>query len=253
MILDDKLINGDLIILDGAMGTEIRKFGAILDPVVWSGAANLHYPDAVRGVHEAYIRAGADIITTNTFATCRHVLAGAGLDDRTVENNQRATELAMQARHNAATGRDVAIAGSLSGMNPFVPGTITYDPRYRPDKEARAENLAEQANILSAAGVDFLVLEMMFNVETSLLAAKAAEETGLPVWVGLSASLTSDDAIIAWNPVIEHPREETSENDNLHIEFVELIDAFAEIDPQVMGVMHSSIQATPPALALLGA
>ena len=145
MILDAKLVNGDLIILDGAMGTEIRKFGATLDPVVWAGAASLHYPDAVRGAHEAYIRAGADIITTNTFATCRHVLAGAGLDDRTVEINQRATELAMQARHNAATGRDVAIAGSLSGMDALVPGTVTHDPRYRPDKEARAGYLTELA------------------------------------------------------------------------------------------------------------
>ena len=46
MILDDRMDNGDLIILDGATGSEIRNFGAVLSPVVWCGAANLQYPDA---------------------------------------------------------------------------------------------------------------------------------------------------------------------------------------------------------------
>lgn len=49
-------------------------------------------------------------------------------------------------------------------------GTITSDPRFLPDsKEALADNLAEQANTLSEAGVDFLFLKMMSNVETALL------------------------------------------------------------------------------------
>ena len=251
MILDDKLNNGDLIILDGATGSELRNFGAELDPVVWCGAANLDYPDAVTGVHEAYIRAGADIITTNTFATCRHVLDGAGLGAQTIEINRRAAELAHQARDNAADGRTVAIAGSLSTMNAWVPGTITADPRYVPrDTQALTDNFSEQAQALQDAGVDFLILEMMANRESDLMLAHAAFETGLPVWVGLSASFSADRSLVPWSPRVEHPQETGGAQGPID-DLSAVMKAFADTHPQVMGIMHSTLPVTPPALAML--
>ena len=60
-----------------------------LGPLTWS--AN---PETVRGVHEDYIRAGAEIIITNTFSTGRAILERAGLGDRTVELNRLALKLA---------------------------------------------------------------------------------------------------------------------------------------------------------------
>jgi methionine synthase I (cobalamin-dependent) len=59
----------------------------------------------VREVHEDYIRAGADVIITNTFATARHVLEPAGMGERFRELNTRAVALAKEARENAADGR----------------------------------------------------------------------------------------------------------------------------------------------------
>ncbi len=253
MILDHRLDSGDLIILDGATGSELRNFGATLDPIVWCGAANLHYPEAVRNVHEAYIKAGADIITTNTFATCRHVLDGADLGARTVEVNQRAVGLAMQARDRAGNGRDIAIAGSLSTMKAWLPGTITADPRYLPSgREALAANYHEQARTLCEAGVDLLVLEMMSDLE-SLMLAEAAQATGLPVWVGLSASTAPDGNVIAWHRAIEHPEESGDSAASPYVDFDELVGAYVDIAPQVMGVMHSTIASTYPALAQLRA
>lgn len=249
MLLDDRLNNGDLIILDGATGSELENFGATLDPVVWCGAANLEYPDSVLNVHEAYIHAGADVITTNTFATCRHVLDGAGLGERAVEINQRATELALRARDNVANGREIAIAGSLSTMYAWVPGkTAMTDPRFVPNsREVLAENLLEQAQTLTSSGVDFLILEMMFNVDTDILLAELAKETGLPIWVGLSASLNSTGEVVPFRShhSLHHENAQTT------LEFSDLIKAFVNTSPQVMGIMHSTVPATPPALTEL--
>ena len=82
MILDEKIANGDLIVLDGAIGSEIDRLGGKMDAAAWCGVANVTDPDTVRRVHEAYLEAGADIITANTFASCRHVLEAAGYGDQ---------------------------------------------------------------------------------------------------------------------------------------------------------------------------
>jgi len=102
MILDNKLGKGEVIVLDGAIGSEIARLGGVMDAAAWCGVANKTHPEVVRRVHEEYIRAGADVVTANTFATCRHVLAGAGLADETVSITARAVELAREAVNEVA-------------------------------------------------------------------------------------------------------------------------------------------------------
>ena len=94
-------------------------------------------------VHEAYLRTGADVITTNTFATCRHVLAGAGLDNDTVAINQQAVKLAQKARDAVAPSRPVAIAGSMSNTVAWQPGFISPDPRFAPTERQETANYRE--------------------------------------------------------------------------------------------------------------
>ena len=79
--LQQRLDGGEVIVLDGAMGTELEKRGVPMDDAAWSAAALATHADTVREVHEAYIRAGADLITTNTFPTARHVLEPAGMGE----------------------------------------------------------------------------------------------------------------------------------------------------------------------------
>src|SRR5262245_59742548 len=107
---------GKVIILDGATGTELQHHGVPMHGFAWSAAALDTHPETVRAVHQDYIRAGADVIITNSFSTARHVLEPAGLGDRVRALNQRAVALAQAARENAATGRPVAIAGSISSF-----------------------------------------------------------------------------------------------------------------------------------------
>jgi homocysteine S-methyltransferase len=66
---------GEIIIMDGGTGTEIRRRGVSLGKKTWSGGPLLTSPETIREIHEDYIRAGADIIITNTFSTSRAKLA----------------------------------------------------------------------------------------------------------------------------------------------------------------------------------
>jgi 5-methyltetrahydrofolate--homocysteine methyltransferase len=146
----------------------------------------------VRNAHTAYIHAGADIITTNTFNTARHVLEPAGYGEDVALLNRRAVELAREVRNEAAA-RDVWIAGSLSCVPPhseFRNGTPS-------DAKAR-DNYREQASILAEAGVDLLITEMMLDPQNAALVTEAAREMDLPVWNGMSAQVSGDGIMMAW-------------------------------------------------------
>ena len=179
-----RLDQGKLIILDGATGTELQHRGVPMHGFAWSAAALDTHPETVRAVHEDYIRAGADVIITNTFATARHVLEPAGLGDRVRVLNQRAVTLAQEARENATAGRPVAIAGSISSFRADVTPAGQFEGSYR-----------EQAELLAEAGVDLIALEMMYNVEQTALAMRAALTTGLPTWIGFSCRVAQDGTV----------------------------------------------------------
>ena len=66
--LQERIAEGEVIILDGATGTELERRGVPMHGEAWSAMALYTHPEVVRQVHEDYIRAGADIIITNTFS-----------------------------------------------------------------------------------------------------------------------------------------------------------------------------------------
>lgn len=183
--LQERIERGDVIILDGATGTELEKRGAPLHKVVWSAAAVLTHSETVREIHEDYVRAGADIITTNTFSSARHVLEPAGLGEKTRELNTTAVRLAREAIDNASNGRPVHIAGSICSRR-------THDHQAMPSDDQYEVGYREQAEQLAEAGADLLLLEMMDDVKYTGLALKAAVATGLPTWVGFSCELRGD-------------------------------------------------------------
>ena len=114
--LKSRIDSGEVVMLDGAVGTQLEDMGVPMHPVAWCAPANYTHPDTVELMHERYIRAGAEVITTNTFSTVRPRLEGAGFGDKVQEINIRAVRLAQQARDRAASeDRPVYIAGSLAG------------------------------------------------------------------------------------------------------------------------------------------
>src|SRR5262249_37573379 len=130
-----RLEAGKLIILDGATGTELQRRGVPKHGFAWSAAAPDTHPQRGRAGHADYIRAGADVIITTSSATGRHVLERAGLGDRVRALNQRAVTLAQAARENAATGRPVAIAGSISSFRADGTPAEQLETNYREQAE----------------------------------------------------------------------------------------------------------------------
>ena len=183
-----RIDNGDVIILDGATATETERRGVPMDSVVWSAGALKTHPDVVRQVHEDYVRAGADIVTTNTFSSARQVLGPAGMGDLVVELNQRAVGLAKEIVRRAAGNRRVYVAGSISTMS----SRLQSEPML-PAEQART-SYREQAEILAEAVVDLLMLEMMRDLEQSSYAIEAAASMGLPTWVGFNLLRESGSA-----------------------------------------------------------
>ena len=161
---------GQVIIGDGAMGTQLQARGlpAGTMPELW----NAEHPEIVQAIHRDYLEAGARIATTNTFGGTRSRLAGAGLADRLVELNRKAVEIARAAVDGRAwVAGDVGPTGQL--MEPY--GDLTV---------AEAEAVyREQVTVLADAGVDFILIETMNDIEEALCAVRMAREhTTLPVF-----------------------------------------------------------------------
>ena len=198
--LKNRMDNGEVIILDGAIGTELQAMGVPMHPASWCGPGNYTHPATVRQMHERYIRAGADIITTNTFNTVRPALEASGYGDKVREINTQAVDAALEARDRAAGDRSVYIAGSISCRMPIRDqrtGSISGGTGYGYGASLSTGELRaytdELADILAESGVDFFLIENMWSDnESRIITIESAKATGLPVWVAFTASMAPD-------------------------------------------------------------
>ena len=231
--IQKKLDNGHIIILDGGTGTDIQRRGAPMSGETWCAEVNLTHPDIVRAVHEDYIAVGADIITTNTFASSALSFNYYGRDDDLLRIDAAAVAIARR----AAGGKPVAVAGSVSTMRPVVPGSDrTLKDREWPEAQARAL-FRRKAENLARSGVDLLMMEMMRDVDYSVYATEAALATGLPVWAGIAVERNADGRLVGFG------REDQLLDD--------VAKRLAETRPAVMNIMHTSANDTGEALEIL--
>lgn len=170
----------DIILLDGGMSLELSLRSSNKAPRRWSAEYLLTEPDLVRAVHLDYIRAGAKVITTNTYSSTFTRMAMVNAEAEVPRMQRIACQLAREARDLAGhAGADVLIAGGLPPLN----GT------YRPDRVREfGVNLDEYRRLveLQAADVDLFLCETMSTGEEALSAAQATSEAGKPVWVSWS-------------------------------------------------------------------
>jgi homocysteine S-methyltransferase len=236
--LHTRLKEGDFVLLDGGTGTELERRGVAMNDDAWCALATETGPDTLRQVHEDYIRAGADVIIANTYASSRNMLGPAGMGDKVEPLNRRAVEIALEARENAANGRPVAVAGSMSHMMPMVAGEARNRPDALPSEEQVLANARELAGIIKSAGADLIVLEMMSRPSQIRPILRAARETGLPVWVGFSARQEDDGKVVSfcWET---YPFEES------------VAAALEAGGGEVMGIMHTNAHIVGPALDVL--
>ena len=188
-----------LILLDGSLGQELINRKASGQGVLWSAKALFDAPEVVQEVHEDYIRAGADIIATNSYSCIRNNFEPEGLLDRLGEMNRLSAELAHRARDNC--GKPVLIAGSMG------PQRGSYRPDLVGSYEETEALYREQAEFL-APDVDFFICETLSCLVEARAAVNAAKSTGKQVWLSWSiedsgaANLRSGEPIReAWEDI----------------------------------------------------
>ena len=168
----------NLIIGDGAMGTELRRRGVEVPSHVesiWSALALKEATSIVEEIHIDYIEAGSDYITTNNYAVTRPILSRDNLDNELESLTIKSIEIAKAALSKTKR-EDVKILGSLPPL----------ETSYRADLILKEEEMNKQyseiANILKDK-VDIIICETMASALEAKCALKAALETNMPVWV----------------------------------------------------------------------
>ena len=167
--LRELLNDGKVHVLDGAMGTMLYGKGFFLN--VCYDELNLKHPKLVQEVHEAYVRAGAEILETNTFGANPVKLGSFGLAEETEKINQAAAELAR----TAAAGR-ASVAGAIGPLG------VRIEPFGPTSRDEAFAHFRRQVQGLLAGGVDGFILETFSDLDEIHEGLRAARSlSDLPV------------------------------------------------------------------------
>jgi homocysteine S-methyltransferase len=170
---------------DGAMGTMLNARGTGFDQCF--DALNLTQPGLVAEIHHAYIDAGSQVITTNTFGANRYKLAAHGLDTDVPKINWDGVELARQVV--IASSKDVLVAGDVGPLG------VRLAPFGRLQPEGARIVFSEQVSALATAGADLLILETfsdLYEIREAVAAARGVCD--LPIVA--SMTFTRDDRTV---------------------------------------------------------
>ena len=232
-----RIDDGDVVILDGAIGTELQRMGVPMDYYCWAAIANESHPDSVRQLHEDYIRAGVDVITTNTYMSARHVIQQGGFEDRTLDWNRRSVELALEARERTPSERPVYVAGSVSVLG----SSEDYSPANL------VESCEEQIGILVESGVDLLLLEMLAtDIDRVQTAVRLAAETDLPSWLSVTCMIEDGSSEVYYGDREAYSQRAFRVDDAT---FSEAVERIVDVEGfSALLVFHSQVESTAAGL-----
>ncbi|HXG52747.1 MAG TPA: homocysteine S-methyltransferase family protein [candidate division Zixibacteria bacterium] len=180
-----KIAGQRVVILDGGVGTEILRRN-----VSWADHQVTRLPEVIRSIHEDYIGAGADVITTNTFQLSRrsflnhfkdtgHMrhIGARDLESRADKLLRAAVALAVEARRRRGADRTVAVAGSVTTLE------WCFRPDLAPPAEQARGEYEEIIRTMAESGVDLILLETLNGVAEAEVALRVVRAAGLPAWV----------------------------------------------------------------------
>ncbi len=183
--IGEKLASGKTVVLDGAIGTEILR-----RQVTWADHQLANKPEVVRGIHEDYIRAGADVLSTNSFQLCRralynhfrddahrHHIGASDLDERADKLLAASVRLAVEARERAKATHPVAIAAAVTTLE------WCFRPDLAPAAEQAEREYREIFQVMKDSGADLVLLETVNSITEARAALEVAKSLGLPCWV----------------------------------------------------------------------
>lgn len=171
-IIED--IKNRVLIFDGAMGTEIYSKGVFVNTCF--DELNLTNPELIKEIHTGYVKAGADVILTNTFGANPIKLRKYGLESKCKEINQAGVRLARE----VADKNNYILASIGSRLN--LGSILTSE-----NKQEIEKSYYEQIEYLISAGIDGIIFETFFDISELLLGTKIAKSFNIPV----IASITS--------------------------------------------------------------
>jgi 5-methyltetrahydrofolate--homocysteine methyltransferase len=171
----DKIRLGNILLSDGAWGTFLQQKG--INPGECPELWNITHRNEVLSIAESYLKAGSDIIETNSFGGSRLKLSQYGFSDRVSELNQAAASISRE-----AAGNDKHVAGSIGPTGKMlIMGDVTEEELY--------DGFREQSIALEKGGADIIIIETMSALDEASLAVKAAREnTGCTVIVTMTFS-----------------------------------------------------------------
>ncbi|HZR28248.1 MAG TPA: homocysteine S-methyltransferase family protein, partial [Terriglobales bacterium] len=171
------------ILCDGAMGTLLYGKGIFINRCY--DELNVSQPELIRGIHQEYLQAGADVIETNTFGANSFKLARHGFGERVREINLAGANLARQIVTRKETGQTFFVAGSVGPLG------VRIEPLGKTSLEEARAAFHEQIAALVEGGVDVIFLETFTSLEEIHQAILAAREVNAEIPV--VAMVTIDD------------------------------------------------------------
>jgi len=182
----ERVQQGEILLSDGAMGTELQKRGLSTDEC--PEAYNIMHPEIVQAIYQDYFAAGSDIVESNSFGGNRERLSQYGKASETALFNRKAAELAR-----AVCPPGKLVAGSIGPTGAMLEpmGTLAVQKAY--------DFFKEQAEALAEGGADLFYVETMMAVEEAEIAVRAVKEsTGLPVVGSMTFDLAGDSVRTSW-------------------------------------------------------
>jgi methionine synthase I (cobalamin-dependent)/5,10-methylenetetrahydrofolate reductase len=176
-------LESKIVVADGAMGTMLYAKGIFINRCF--DELNLSSPDLVREIHQEYVKAGAELLETNTFGANRVRLGGFGYAERLEAINRAGVRLARE-----AAGERAFVAGAIGPLGTQIEplGPLSLN-------EARAI-FREQAAALVSAGIDLIVLETFYSLDELRQAVLAARDAAGPETVVVAQVTVNDDGTL---------------------------------------------------------
>lgn len=168
-----------LVVFDGAMGTMIYARGVFINQCY--DELSVRAPDLIRGIHEDYIRAGAEVIETNTFGANRLKLQQHGLSEEVQSINAGAARLARD-----AAGESVLVAGAVGPLG------VRLEPYGPTSREDARMIFAEQMRALKEGGADLFILETFSDLDELVQAIAAARDVDRAMPVIAQVAINAD-------------------------------------------------------------
>jgi len=225
-----KIQSGGLAILDSGVSTELERRGQKMHDEVWSARVGIDSFDVLVSTHQAYIDAGADVITVNSYASSRLVLDPAGLSSEVRSINMKNIDAAWLARERCGDDA-VLIAGSISHA-------LSFASEQEKTTATCIEAFDEMVSFFEEGEVDLILLEMMSIPTRMLPLFRSVSSSTLPVWCGLSAQRAAPTALIT----------------GYHDETIPLIDNIQDASNfkfDAIGIMHTSVDLISDAINLV--